>query len=83
MMIKVRILTPEWNRMLEVNAIFLPGVLGEFEILPDHAPIISTLEKGNLRWRIGDREETLFAEGGVARLDHNVLDICLEKADRI
>lgn len=82
-MIEVRILTPEWNRMLEVDAIFLPGVLGEFEILPNHTPIISTLAKGRLRWRIGDKEETLSAEGGVARLDHNVLDICLEKADRI
>ncbi len=82
-MIKVRILTPEWNRSLEVDAIFLPGVLGEFEILPGHAPIISTLVPGRLRWRTGGREETLAAEGGVARLDRNVLDVCLEKAERI
>lgn len=77
-MIKVRILAPEWNRSLDVDAIFLPGVLGEFEILPGHAPIISTLSAGELRWRIDGREDSLKVTGGVARMDRGVLDVCVE-----
>ena len=81
-MIKLSILTPEWNRTVEADAVFLPGVLGEFEILKDHAPIISALAAGRIHWRVGQEEESLEISGGVARLDHNMLDVCLEKADR-
>ena len=43
------ILTPE--KLLfegEVKSIKLPGTNGEFEILNNHAPIISTLSKGDI-----------------------------------
>ena len=47
------------------ESVFLHGEYGEFEILPFHAPIISTLKKGKLR--IDD----LFLEinGGIAKMD--------------
>jgi F-type H+-transporting ATPase subunit epsilon len=47
-----------------VESVFLPGEYGEFEVLPFHAPIISTLKKGKLR--IDD----LFLEikGGIAKM---------------
>ncbi|MCQ2180897.1 MAG: hypothetical protein MJY50_02395 [Bacteroidales bacterium] len=77
-MIKVRILTPEWNRSLEVDAIFIPGALGEFEILPDHAPIISSLVPGAIRWRIAETWGELKVKEGTVRLDRNMLEICTE-----
>lgn len=77
-MIKLRILSPEWNRSLEVDAVFLPGVLGEFEILPGHAPIISALSAGKVRWRIGGKEDSLEVKGGVARMDRGELSVCVE-----
>ncbi len=33
----------------EVTSVAVPGVDGEFEILKDHAPIISLLKKGNVK----------------------------------
>lgn len=81
-MIKISILAPEWNRTLEADAVFLPGVMGEFEILKDHAPIISALSAGRIRWRIGEQEESLEINGGIARLDNNALCVCTETAQK-
>lgn len=77
-MIKVDILTPEWSRRLEVDAIFLPGALGEFEVLVNHAPIISTLTAGSIKWRAGGKEDSLAVSGGVVRLENNEMQICVE-----
>ena len=77
-MIKVRILTPEWSRELCCDAVFLPGEMGEFEVLVNHAPIISTLLKGSVRWRTGEEMESLEIIGGVMRLKDNEMSICAE-----
>lgn len=77
-MIKVRILTPEWSREFEADAIFLPGELGEFEVLVNHAPIISTLTEGKVKWRMGESSESLQIRGGVVRLKDNVMSVCAE-----
>lgn len=77
-MINVRILTPEWSREFEADAIFLPGELGEFEVLVNHAPIISTLTEGKVKWRLGESSESLQIRGGVVRLKDNVMSVCAE-----
>lgn len=77
-MIKVRILTPEWSREFEADAIFLPGELGEFEVLVNHAPIISTLTAGSIKWRQGEDMESMPITGGVMRLKDNVMSVCAE-----
>lgn len=77
-MMKVRILTPEWSREFEADAIFLPGELGEFEVLVNHAPIISTLTEGKVKWRMGESSESLQIRGGVVRLKDNVMSVCAE-----
>lgn len=76
--IKVEILHPEWNRSLEADAVWLPGTLGEFEVLRGHAPIISTLTAGKLKWRAGGRIESLEIRGGVMRLKDDSMKICVE-----
>jgi len=50
-MIRLRILTPSSNREHQATAVFLPGAAGAFEVLPSHAPIISALTAGEIRWR--------------------------------
>lgn len=78
-MIKVRILTPERSQEFEADAIFLPGEIGEFEVLVNHAPIISTLVAGSVRWRAGESTGSLEILGGVARLKDNEMSICVEE----
>ena len=77
-MIKVNILTPEWTRCVEAEAVFLPGTLGEFEVLNNHAPIISTLTGGEVKWRSCGCEDRLAIKGGVVRLKDNEMQICAE-----
>jgi F-type H+-transporting ATPase subunit epsilon len=46
----LEIITPE-KKIFEgkINRIRLPGSKGSFEILKSHAPIVSTLERGEIR----------------------------------
>lgn len=77
-MITVDILSPESSSRMEVDAIFLPGVLGEFEVLRNHAPIVSVLTRGSIRWRAGETTGSMPIEGGVVRLKNNEMQICVK-----
>ena len=60
------ILTPE--KLLfegEVKSIKLPGTSGEFEILNNHAPIISTLTKGEIYVTDAENKKQNFSINGV------------------
>jgi len=56
----------------EVKLIKLPGVDGSFEILKNHAPLISTLEKGKIKI-IEENNEVKFFEvnDGVVEVQSN------------
>ena len=56
----------------EVTSVKLPGMDGEFEILNNHAPVISTLDKGVIRV-IDDNNKTENFEvnGGVIEMQNN------------
>ena len=46
-MLKLKIVSPERVEFTgEVESVKVPGTTGSFEILNNHAPIISTLQKG-------------------------------------
>ena len=63
----------------EASSVTLPGALGFFEILNNHAPIISTLEDGKVTVRGGAvKEETFFIQGGVVEASNNKVIILAE-----
>ncbi len=56
----------------EVNIVMVPGTKGPFTILKNHAPIISTLEKGTIK--IIDKDnEISYVEvlGGIVEVNRN------------
>ena len=67
------ILTPE--KLLyegEIKSVKLPGTNGEFEILNNHAPIISTLSKGEICvTNTNDDKEKFNINGGVIEMQNN------------
>jgi F-type H+-transporting ATPase subunit epsilon len=48
--------------------VLLPGTEGEMGILPHHAPLLSTLNYGELRIRKGGAEESYIVYGGVVQV---------------
>ncbi len=63
----LEIITPEKKIFEgEIERIRLPGSKGSFEILRGHAPIVSTLEKGEIRVIDQNNEKlTWNIEGGI------------------
>lgn len=46
----LEIITPEQTLLSQnVDAVTLPGSTGEFQILNNHAPVVSTLDKGFIK----------------------------------
>jgi F-type H+-transporting ATPase subunit epsilon len=61
----LEIITPEKKLFAgEIKLLKVPGTKGSFEILKNHAPIISTLEKGTVKIISPEGSETFFNIGG-------------------
>ena len=71
----LEILTPDKKVFEgEVRSVTVPGTMGSFEILNNHAPIISTLDDGKLIVRTGGQEDVYLVKGGVVEvLDNKVV----------
>ena len=69
----LEIITPEKKAFEgEVTSVKFPGVSGGFEILKNHAPIISALPKGDIRIITSDNKtEILTINGGVIETQNN------------
>ena len=59
----LEIVTPEATLLhSEVDSVAVPGVNGEFQMLNNHAPIVSLLVEGNVRFKGSDvKIEAQFA----------------------
>ena len=65
----------------EVTLIQLPGSKGSFTILNNHAPIISTLEKGTIKIQDDSGKEHFFnVSGGVVEQQSNKIIVLVESA---
>ncbi|HUV01436.1 MAG TPA: ATP synthase F1 subunit epsilon [Bacteroidales bacterium] len=77
---KIEIITPE-KKVFDgdIKSVRVPGRKGSFQVLKDHAPIISTLEKG---WVIlrdqADKEITYEISGGVIEVKMNKIILLAE-----
>ncbi len=69
---KIEIITPD-KRVYAgegVSATF-PGTQGSFQVLNDHAPLVSTLGTGTLVVDEGASKKTFTVDGGVVEVLHN------------
>ena len=75
----LEILTPDKKIFEgEVTAVTVPGTLGSFQILRDHAPIISTLEDGPVIIKSNTNEEIINIKGGVVEVLKNKIIVLAE-----
>jgi F-type H+-transporting ATPase subunit epsilon len=83
MPLRVEIITQE--RKLyddEVDIVNLPGIEGQMGILPEHAPLVTALNFGEVRVRKGDDEEIFAVGGGVVQVAHNHVIILADSAEQ-
>jgi F-type H+-transporting ATPase subunit epsilon len=82
MPILLEIVTPERLAYSdEVDAVVLPGSEGELGVLPHHAPLVSTLGVGELRFRRGGIEESFAIVGGFVQVRPDKVVVMAETAD--
>ena len=56
-----------------------PGVLGEFAVFPGHAPIVSVLKKGIVKYTSHDDwKATYNIAGGFMEVDGDWITVCVE-----
>ena len=82
MPLQLEIVTPERLAYSdEVDAVFCPGIEGEFGVLPHHAPLLSMLGVGELRIRKGTDEEFFAIAGGFVQVRPDKVVVMAELAD--
>lgn len=79
MSLKLKIVSPEKVMYTgEVECVQVPGTLGSFEILTDHAPIISSLQKGDVEYTTKEGKKQLAITAGFVEVQKNEVRICVE-----
>jgi F-type H+-transporting ATPase subunit epsilon len=79
---KFELITPERMVMSDDAArVVVPGLEGEFTVLPSHAPVISALRPGIIDVALADqRVVRMFVKGGFAEVDAGSLTVLAQNA---
>lgn len=78
--LKLDIVSPEKQLFSgEVEGATFPGDKGRFTVLYNHAPIISTLGEGNIRWMQQGKENSIAISGGFVEVENNKITACVEE----
>lgn len=62
----------------KVSQVTFPGELGEFQVLINHAPVISSLMAGKIKYTSGAETQELQIIGGFADVNNNQISVCVE-----
>ncbi len=71
----LEIITPSKTAFAgQVTSVTVPGVKGEFQVLLNHAPLMSNFEVGRIKLELSDgTEKVLVTGGGVIEILHNIV----------
>lgn len=67
----------------DADIVVVPGVDGEMGILPNHAPLLSTLKFGILKVRYQGQEEDFAVSGGVVEIQPDIITILADAAENV
>lgn len=82
-MFKLTIVTPEKRLLVnqEVDEVTVPAFKGELNILPGHAPLITTLETGVMKWKINGKDDLAVISWGYCQVSPEGVNILANVAD--
>ena len=67
----------------DADIVIVPGALGEMGILPGHAPLLSALDLGVIRVKMGQEEEVFTVTGGFIEVQPDVITIMADAAENV
>jgi F-type H+-transporting ATPase subunit epsilon len=67
----------------EADMVIVPGSQGEMGILPNHAPLLSTLKFGILRVRFQNQEQVFTIAGGIVEVQPNLVTVMADAAENV
>ena len=65
----------------EVDIVNAPGYGGDFGVLANHAPFLSTVKIGLLSYQKGNLRENLMISGGFCEVSNNKITFLVESAE--
>lgn len=84
-MLKVSLVTPDKKILdgAQVEELFVPAFRGELNILPGHAPLVSTLTTGVLKYRLAGEQKVnpVVVSWGYLEIADNQVTILAETAE--
>jgi F-type H+-transporting ATPase subunit epsilon len=81
--IQLEVVTPKGAVVSEeVDIVTAPGYGGEFGVLANHAPFLSTIRIGTLIYKKGGAAEELMISGGFCEVSNNKITFLVESAER-
>ena len=63
----------------EVDSATFPGSKGSFQVLKNHAALISSLDKGKVIYRTNNNEREIMVNGGVVEVLNNHIILLAEE----
>ena len=67
----------------EVNIVTLPGSDGSFQVMNDHAPLVSTLSEGEVVYKSKDGTSGTHITGGVVEVLNNKIVVLADGLAKI
>jgi F-type H+-transporting ATPase subunit epsilon len=81
--LQLEVVTPKGAVVSEaVDLVTAPGYAGEFGILANHAPFLSTIKIGVLNYKKDAQVEDLMVSGGFCEVSNNKVTFLVESAER-
>ncbi len=67
----------------DADIVIIPGVNGEMGILPNHAPLLSTMVMGVIKVRFSGQEEIFTITGGVVEVQPDLVTVLADAAENV
>jgi F-type H+-transporting ATPase subunit epsilon len=67
----------------DVDIVVAPGTSGEMGILPNHAPLLATLDLGVVKVRYQGKEDIFTVSGGIIEVQPDIVTILADVAENV
>ena len=80
--LNLEIVTPHRTVLVEeVDSVTLPGIEGELGILPEHIPLLTTLDTGIVSYSSSGKIQAIAVHWGYAQVEGNSVSVLAELAE--